>query len=367
MNKKLVLALLLAPLFANAALISRSYTYTTGQSLDANQNNTNENTLYNEINGNLSTANILDGTILNGDVADTQFAVTKFATIVQSTFTLVNAMEVYRRPNLVYVSATAVEVDTNTITVNRTCVAFPDEIRCVTENTASTSVNRRFIITENASLSGTKNSGLKSGYTATGNQWYMLYAVKTTDVSTDFVIVGDTITPTSGNYAALNTAYGLNGWVYLGTIPYGDGGAASTSIPKFSMAGNKVSLYNSMSGSSANPLRGIRMANTAGATSLTWTYTIGTNIGQGTVPNTLTQGTLCAGATATTTHNILDSGSTVSYIFIGGLSSNNAVNCVPDAALAGGLKIIPSGSTAQDISLATYTDNVLGLGYNPQM
>ena len=42
------------------ALITRLYSYSNGNTVDPTQNNANENTLYNEINGNLDNANIKD-------------------------------------------------------------------------------------------------------------------------------------------------------------------------------------------------------------------------------------------------------------------------------------------------------------------
>jgi hypothetical protein len=82
MIKRLFAVLLLMTSIANAGIISRTYTYTDGNTISANENNTNETTLYNEINGNISSANILDGTIVNGDIADTTIARSKFAATV---------------------------------------------------------------------------------------------------------------------------------------------------------------------------------------------------------------------------------------------------------------------------------------------
>lgn len=62
-----------------AALITRTYTYTSGNTITANENNTNENTLYTEINGNLNTANLLDGGIATADLADSAITTAKIA------------------------------------------------------------------------------------------------------------------------------------------------------------------------------------------------------------------------------------------------------------------------------------------------
>ncbi len=74
----------------DAALISRTYTYTSGNTIVANENNTNENTLYTEINGNLNSANILDGGVTTADLADNSVTAAKLEspiTISSSTIT----------------------------------------------------------------------------------------------------------------------------------------------------------------------------------------------------------------------------------------------------------------------------------------
>jgi len=52
------------------ALITREYTYSAGAVIVASQHNTNENTLYNAINGNLNTSNLAS----NAGIVDTQLA-----------------------------------------------------------------------------------------------------------------------------------------------------------------------------------------------------------------------------------------------------------------------------------------------------
>lgn len=366
-NKVIALVgLLFISISVEAAIVSRTYTYTDGNTISANENNTNENTLYTEFNGNIEAANIKDGTITNADIADTQIVVGKFASVVQSTFTWVYSFGTYRRPTLQYVSVTTVDVSSNTGVDYKTCIQFPDEVRCVTENTGSTSVNRRFIITESASMSGTKNSGLRSGYIETANTWYSFYAAKTTDVTTDFVIVADTITPTSSaNFALLNTVYGTNGWVYLGTIPNGDNSGATADIPAFTMSANRVSFYNNLTGV-ANNTKGVRLATTAGASTLTWTWTAGFTLSSGQLPPQLVIGDVAVENGSGGGININDAAATISHILLTGFTGNVILQ-IPNMSLFKGLRNAPGASIAQAISLSSYIDNILGVGYNPQM
>lgn len=125
-----------------------------------------------------------------------------------------------RRPVLKYVSATAIDVEANGIIPNQTKIIFPDnDVRSVVENTAVTSSNRRFIITETAEfVSGSENSGLRSGLSENGltPEWFCIYAVKSQMSTSSFVLVGDRTLPLASNYSTLNTRYGALSWVYLG-------------------------------------------------------------------------------------------------------------------------------------------------------
>lgn len=192
----------------------------------------------------------------------------------------------YSRPSLVYVSATTVDVATNTGTANQTCVLFRDgDYRCPVENTASASKYRRFIITETAEFtSGTENSGLRSTYVEATNTWYSLYAVKSQIDSTNFVIVGDTITAVVSNISALNSAYGTDGWVYLGLVRNGDNSGATGNILAFNQSGRHTVFKNTCAGNAINFV-GTRLATTASATSLVYTYAEGT--GTTSIPPTI--------------------------------------------------------------------------------
>lgn len=197
----------------------------------------------------------------------------------------VTAYPTYKKPGLIFQGVTTVDVSTNTETANQTCINFPDQRRCVTENTASTSVNRRAIITETASNSGTKNSGLRTGYVEVANEWYAIYAWKVSDNSTDFVLAIDTLTPVQSNYSALNSFYGTNAWVYLGTIKNGNGTQGNGDILGFKMRGpvTYFTANNSdVSGGSSLFGNSIAMTTAGGNTSLTWAYSEGTS--SGTIP-----------------------------------------------------------------------------------
>lgn len=358
----LLLGILLLGVKVEAGIINRTYNYTDGNTISANENNTNENTLYTEINGLLNAANIADGTITNADVADTQFTRVKFASAVQSTFTYVDTLGAYRRPVLVFSGVTTVDVSSNTGTANQTCIQFPDERRCVTENVLSTSVNRRFIITEAGSVSGTKNSGLRSGYAEAANTWYALYAVKTTDVATDFVVIGDTLTPHISSFTALNTVYGTNGWVYLGMIKNGDSSGAQTDIASFVMNGNRTYFNNTVTGGTAT-FPGILMAQTAGATSVTYTYAIG--IGNAQIPSHLTIAIYAIGINGGSTVSLMDNSATTRSYF----QSIGTVRTFfrSEMAASEGVRASNGSSVAMDIFLSGFVDEVLGIGFNPML
>jgi hypothetical protein len=357
-----VLGLLFLTSTSYAGLITRTYTYTDGNTISANENNTNENTLYNEINGNISTANILDGTIQNGDIADTQIAVTKFASTVQSTFTYVNQFGSYRRPNLTYISATTVDLENNTGTSNQTCVMFPDVQRCVTENTGSTSVNRRFIITETASFSGTKNSGMAPGETESDNKWIAIYAVKVTDVSTDFVVAGSTFLPTNGNYTNLNTKFGTNAWTYLGLVRNGDNADFDGDIVAFKMSGNVTYLNNNNAGGSTQALPGLTLATSGGSTNLNYVHAAGPNSGQ--IPNNVTLTFIVGFKNASPGDMFLTSG--VGKVFQITPTSGRTVlsSWMP---IEGNPVLTSANSVAGDLNLNGWIDNALSGAFSPYL
>ncbi len=195
----------------------------------------------------------------------------------------------YRRPVLTYISATTIDVESNTSTSNQTKVVFPDgEARSVTEDTSSTSKYRRFIITETAEFTtGTENSGLYTGLSEATNTWYAIYAVKSQISTSNFVLVGTTTLPTQGNMATLNTNLGANSWVFLGYVRNGDQGSTTGNLLSFKQAGNTTMLNNDISGNnSGTGTAGMILVTSASATSVTWTSALGS--AGAVVPNTAT-------------------------------------------------------------------------------
>ncbi len=184
----------------------------------------------------------------------------------------------YRRPNLVFIGVTAVDVENNTGTANQTTIVFPDgTIRSVTEDTSSTNKYRRFLITAAAEFtSGTEDSGVRSGISEATNTWYAIYAVKSTINTSNFVLAGDTTLPLQANFATLNSRYGTSGWVYLGMIRNGDNDGATGDILKFSQSCGTTRFNNN-----ANSIAtGVKLAATSG-----YTYSAGT--GTADIPNHL--------------------------------------------------------------------------------
>lgn len=184
----------------------------------------------------------------------------------------------YRRPVLKYVSVSLLDVEANTGTANQTKIVFPDgNTRTVTEDTSSTTKYRRFDITADAEFTaGTEDSGLRAALSEATNTWYAIYAVKSVIDTSKFVLVGDTTTPVTANYATLNTAYGTNGWVYLGSIRNGDDAGATGDIMNFVQHGNLTMFQNTLAAASGNNTFGLQLKSSASATTLTWTYAAGT-------------------------------------------------------------------------------------------
>jgi hypothetical protein len=266
----------------------------------------------------------------------------------------------YRRPVLEWVSVTTVDVENNTETANETAVVFRDgEIRRVTENTGSTSKHRRFIITENAVFaSGTENSGLRPTYVEANNTWYAIYAVKSQVDSTKFVLVGDTVTPVATNFAALDTAYGTNGWTYLGYIRNGDQGSTPGDILAFDMSGDQIRFRNAMTGgNSGTGLPGIRLATTASGTSITWTSATGTS--GAVVPPTAIVGTFVTGRANPGSNRgfQVDDGSLQAYI---SFASNENIHVQVTAPTSKNLRAITStAAVGMDTALVGFWDAAL--------
>jgi hypothetical protein len=279
--------------------------------------------------------------------------------------TLTHGLIGYRQPNLKYVSATAVDVESNTGTSNQTTVLFRDgSLRSVTEDTASTNKYRRFLITAAAEFtSGTEDSGLRSGISEVANTRYAIYAVKSVIDATKFVLAGDTTFPTQSNVATLNTRYGTSGWVFLGYLFNGNGQAGSSDIMDFLQAGPSMDFRNTNSAGVGAGL-GILMATTAGATTLTYTYAAGSGNAQ--IPDTITKvhwgvhwESVAGGVIAK------DAGGARTYITQDGNSATH-INGYWSAATEGvALSNGPASSEAQDIFMRSYFDSALANGVAP--
>ena len=376
--KKLIYStiLLLSTNVVYAGLIARTYTYSDGNTITANENNTNENTLYSEINGNLNSANISASGVATSNIAANAVTYSKLDSTLQSTFTFVNTLGTYRRPVLQWISVALIDIERNTGTANRTCITFPDEQRCVTEDTGSTTKYRRFDITATAQFtSGTEDSGL-IGASEAVNTWYAIYAVKSLINSSNFVLVGTTVTPSSisanvatsgGNYSTLNSMFGTNSWVYIGSIPNGDNSAATGDIKNFVQAGATTLLDQAATTGNVPNGTGIRLATTATATSLTWSFHKST--GTTSVPVSATvfifQVASTAGANVGTL--IRDSGDTIGFGSMSGSGNSQDMYRFTSVSTSG-IKMTPgSTSPAMDIFLVGFVDNVLDGGYLQQL
>lgn len=246
--------------------------YTAGSVITSAGQNTNENTIVNEVNGNLSAANLASNAVTTAKITDANVTLAKLDTVLQSTFSFVNSMMLYQSPNLTYISASTIDIEANTGTANETCLTFVNEVRCVTENTSSTSQYRRMIVSETASLIVTHNSGLLATEVLTANSWLAVYAVKTTDDATKFVLVCSTMAPVQANFATLNTKFGINGYLYLGVVRYGDDATATTSLMKFTQNGPSFRFTGAVTNNIVKTI-GLSLVDTLSGTASTYTYT----------------------------------------------------------------------------------------------
>jgi len=184
----------------------------------------------------------------------------------------------YQRSYLQYVGATQVQISQNTDTNNKSKVIFPDgDVRSVEEDGDVTTQYRRFDITATASLTATHDSGMRSGESEANNTWYAIYAVKTTDDVTKFVLVGTVTQPVNPtSISTLNGYFGTNGWVYLGMIRNGDGSSVAGDILNFYQSRNKFIFANTMDYAALGTNVGTGMRLTAVgsgvASSRTWSY-----------------------------------------------------------------------------------------------
>jgi len=270
----------------------------------------------------------------------------------------------YRRPVLQYSSGTVVNIETGINGVSgQAQILFPDGVL----RTDSTTTRINCNLAQVAALSGAAQSGLRTG-TVTSQTWYAIYAVKTSDNSSNFVTVADTVLPLQANYSTLNSNFGTNSWVYLGLIRVGAGVGVDTTILKFIQAGSRTTLYNSNHLGNASFAKGLLLATTAGTTTtLTYAYSAGTS--GAVIPNNITivdwvAGTATSGALAIA----FSSQATTDYFgtWFNGAGGNMQISFSNKAAVDG--FVINRGSDSSrpaDIFIDGFIDGVLGVGSNP--
>lgn len=266
----------------------------------------------------------------------------------------------YRRPTLLFSSVTQVNLETGlTGTSGQAAILFPDGDYRTDSNT--THIN--FVITRNAALSGSAQSGLRTSLSEATNTWYALYAVKVTDSSTDFVVVGDTLLPLQANYSSLNTNFGTNGWVYLGMIRNGDQSGTTGDILAFAQSGDFTMFYNTVSAVDAN-CRGILLASSASVSSVTYSLSSGTS--GAVIPNQVLQvfwtGVYNPGSTGVVTAT--NSGNNYRILGITNQSTSVGVLATWGPAVHGFRLESPASSNLR-ILITGFTDSALGIASNP--
>jgi hypothetical protein len=153
-------------------------------------------------------------------------------------FSLYRILGTYQKPVLVYVDSTNFDVENNTETANQTLICFPTGPVAVTEDTAATNKFRRCTTSATAngygsSHTGAADSGLRTGLSLAANTWYFVYAVRVqygNDAGNNFILVIDDTDPTYTNHTTLNSRYGTDEWIYLGTIRRGFGTNSTTTL-----------------------------------------------------------------------------------------------------------------------------------------
>jgi hypothetical protein len=264
----------------------------------------------------------------------------------------------WRRPVLQFGSVTTVAVESGLDgTSGDIPILFPDgTVRTETSTTRTT-----FDITRNAVLvtSGAQ-SGLTGATSEATNTWYALYACKVTDSSTLWVTVGSTVLPLRANYATLNTAYGTNGWVYLGLIRNGDNAGATGDILTFVQNGNTTFFQNLTSDSTT----GMQLARTASAQTLSASYSAGTGALQ--IPNNIGIVSYDMGTFAVSGQQSGYANSAGSIIAVIAAVSGSGCQFQFFSTAANGTKSTISAAANQIfIYLNSFVDNSLGVGSNP--
>lgn len=335
------------------SLISRITTWVSAQVLTASALNGEFNNIVNLIN------NIDAGTTNFSNCNSTASTITT-ATVTS----LSNRLQKYRKPSLQYSSGTVAILETG---INGTSgqlgILFPDG----TYRTDSTAGRIQCNFAQTASLTGTAQSGIRSGSVA-NNTWYAVYAVKSQVNTTDIVAVADTTLPVQASFATLNTNFGTDSWVYIGMARYGDNSGTANAILKFVQQGNFTMFYNAATTNvDSGTAPGIRLATTAGAATLTYTYAAGTGAAQ--IPAHISNLCVFQGAINPSTSASVRAKDTPGNN-LARAGHGGDVSYLPFIAPATN-DIVLSNNTGEsrpyDIMLNGFYDGVLGLGANVQL
>ncbi len=177
----------------------------------------------------------------------------------------------YSKPVLVYTDSTTVSMQQNVTTANRSLIIFPSGPVDVTEDISSTHKFRQLKISAVANgylaaHTGAADSGMKVGLSLTENTWYFVYAVivQGGDDLGKFVMVVDDGAPLDSRIGEIDTAFGSGQWVYLGSIRYGFGEAATTTLVPFVMDHQGWTHF--VGGAETDNFFGIRLTSTVVST-----------------------------------------------------------------------------------------------------
>lgn len=267
----------------------------------------------------------------------------------------------YRKPVLQYSSGTVVVMERGGQgTASAVTLMFSDG----QSRTDSSGGRLDCDLTQTANFSsGTNNSGIRTGSVA-ANTWYYIYAVKGSNSANAIVAVADTVLPLIANIATLNSNFGTNSWLPIGLIRYGDNSGTTGAIIPFTMAGNMTLFSNNVTTAAGIGVPGTILATSAGTVSLTYTYSAGT--GTTNIPANIAGAYYSVVAAAGGTAGIAITEAAGNPKFY--QTSESAVNRTVLSAWApasSGVQLLGVASTAKDISLAGFTDTILGVGSNP--
>lgn len=128
----------------------------------------------------------------------------------------------YRKPKLVYSSADIVAIEENSVISSESLVMMRDRLCEVYDRTCSLAQNANGY---KSGHTGTAVSGLADGLTRTENRYYYIYSVivqyGSQNGGTYAILVAHTTSPETSNISALNTEFGADKWLYMGSVRNG--------------------------------------------------------------------------------------------------------------------------------------------------